>query len=62
MEKPGTVSALYAVEVPAQGGQTQWCNCCVAYEALDGDTRARLAGLNLFCEDRDGYAHAREGR
>lgn len=45
MERPGTVSVLYAVEVPSAGGGTQWCNCHAAYEALDEDTRQRLHGL-----------------
>lgn len=45
MELPGTISVLYAVEVPEAGGETQWCNCCAAYEGLDVDTRRRLCGL-----------------
>lgn len=48
IEKPGTVSVLYAVEVPAVGGQTQWCNCCAAYEALDDETRRQLAGMQAL--------------
>ena len=35
LQRPGTLSVLYAVEIPSQGGQTQWCNCTAAYEALD---------------------------
>ena len=31
---PGTLSLLYAVEVPESGGSTQWCNGYAAYEAL----------------------------
>jgi taurine dioxygenase len=45
MPKPGTISILYAVEVPASGGNTQWANCHAAYEALDEATKARLQGL-----------------
>jgi taurine dioxygenase len=45
MPKPGTLSILYAIEVPRQGGATQWCNCRAAYEALDQDTKRQLAGL-----------------
>ena len=34
LKHPGTISTLYAVEIPATGGGTQWCNCYAAYEAL----------------------------
>ena len=37
LQRPGTLSVLYAVEIPSEGGQTQWCNCTAAYEALDDD-------------------------
>jgi taurine dioxygenase len=45
MPKPGTISMLYAVEVPATGGNTQWCNCYLAYETLDEELKQRIAGL-----------------
>ena len=45
MPKPGTVSVMYAVEVPTIGGATQWCNCAAAYEALDDVMKKRLDGL-----------------
>jgi taurine dioxygenase len=45
LRRPGTLSVLYAVELPAEGGQTQWCNCSAAYEALDDELRTRLKGL-----------------
>ena len=45
LRQPGTVSILYALEVPQSGGQTQWCNCRAAYEALDSATQNRLKGL-----------------
>ena len=45
MPQPGTISVLYAVEIPKVGGATQWCNCYAAYEALDDDMKARLKGL-----------------
>ncbi len=45
MPQPGTISVLYAIEVPRTGGATQWCNCQTAYDTLDEDTRARLVGL-----------------
>jgi len=45
LKHPGTLSTLYAVELPATGGGTQWCNCYAAYDALDEDMKARLKGL-----------------
>lgn len=45
LRQPGTLSVLYAVEIPEQGGQTQWCNCTAAYSALNEAMKERLAGL-----------------
>lgn len=45
LPKPGTVSILYAVEIPKTGGDTQWANCYASYEALDDEMKSRLRGL-----------------
>lgn len=45
MPMPGTISVLYAVEIPKVGGATLWCNCQAAYEALDPSMKQRLQGL-----------------
>ena len=45
LRMPGTLSFLYAVELPSTGGATQWCNCYAAYEALDDEMKERLRGL-----------------
>jgi taurine dioxygenase len=45
MPKPGTLSMLYAAEVPSTGGNTQWANCYTAYETLDEGLKQRIAGL-----------------
>jgi taurine dioxygenase len=45
LRQPGTLSVLYAVEIPTIGGDTQWCNCSAAYEALDDAMKERLRGL-----------------
>lgn len=45
LRRPGTLSILYAVELPKTGGATQWCNCYAAYEALGDDLKAQLKGL-----------------
>ena len=45
MPKPGTLSTLYAIELPRTGGETQWINCYTAYETLDETMKIRVAGL-----------------
>ena len=45
LKRPGTISVLYALEIPSTGGNTQWCNCYAAYRALDEDMKKRLTGL-----------------
>jgi taurine dioxygenase len=44
MQKPGSISILYAVEVPETGGDTIWANAYASYDALDEDLKQRLAG------------------
>ena len=48
LRRPGTLSLLYAVEVPESGGSTQWCNGYAAYEELDDDLRTRVHGLRAI--------------
>ncbi|MBI2951574.1 TauD/TfdA family dioxygenase [bacterium] len=48
MPRPGSISMLYAVEVPESGGDTMWANCCAAYEALDEGLKGRIAGLRAI--------------
>ncbi|MDD9905390.1 MAG: TauD/TfdA family dioxygenase [Rhodospirillaceae bacterium] len=45
MPHPGTFSILYAVEIPAAGGATSWCNNSAAYDGLDDAMKVRLDGL-----------------
>ena len=45
MEKPSLGSLLYALEVPPEGGDTEWANQYTAYETLPEETRKRLDGL-----------------
>tara|TARA_A100001037_G_scaffold102278_1_gene93057 strand:+ start:474 stop:1304 length:831 start_codon:yes stop_codon:yes gene_type:complete len=45
MPKPGTLSALYAVEIPDSGGETRWGSGYAAYEALEDGMKERLKGL-----------------
>ena len=45
LPEPGTISSLYAVEVPADEGATTWASGYAAYEALDERTRQLLDGV-----------------
>ncbi len=45
MPRPGTISLLQAIEIPQEGGQTQWCDCRAAYDALPEAQRQTLASL-----------------
>tara|TARA_B100000676_G_scaffold265107_1_gene277888 strand:+ start:808 stop:1632 length:825 start_codon:yes stop_codon:yes gene_type:complete len=45
MAKPGSISLLYALELPPSGSQTQWASAYAAYENLDARTKERIATL-----------------
>ncbi len=47
LEAPPKASMLYALEVPATGGNTYFCNMYRAYELLPEALRQRIAGLTL---------------
>ena len=44
LDKPGSISTLYAVEVPDAGGDTSWCGASAAAEQLATETKRRLIG------------------
>ena len=44
-ELPAKATVLYAVEIPRVRGDTWFANMHAAYEALDEETKARIAGL-----------------
>jgi taurine dioxygenase len=46
-EEPVMCTMLYAVEVPAEGGDTLLADMCAAYDALPEDKRAELDGLKV---------------
>jgi taurine dioxygenase len=52
LHTPGSVSLLYCVETPTQGGDTLWSNGYAGYAALDAVQQAQLAGLKAV------YVHA----
>lgn len=41
-------SILSAREVPTSGGETEWADMRAAYDALDTQTRERIAGLSAY--------------
>ena len=45
LERPPMGSALYGVEVPPYGADTEFCNTCLAYEALSQGMRRMLEGV-----------------
>ena len=42
---PSLLTMLHAVDIPQEGGQTQFANTRLAYAALDDATKARIADL-----------------
>src|SRR5579883_2658863 len=47
LDDPPIASMLYAIEVPAAGGNTGFCNMYSAYEALPAELKRRIADLRL---------------
>ena len=45
---PSFMTMLHAVELPPEGGDTQFANMALAYEALPAATRERIAGLSCI--------------
>jgi taurine dioxygenase len=45
---PSAGSLLYALEVPATGGDTSFYNLNLVYESLDAATKRRIEGLHLI--------------
>lgn len=48
MAEPSRCSLLYALDVPVDGGDTEWANMYLAYETLPKDLKARIAGLRAI--------------
>jgi len=46
MAEPSMGSLLYALDVPRDGGDTEWANMYLAWEALPAALKARIEGLN----------------
>ena len=49
LEEPPKATTLYAIELPPSGGgNTEFVNMIMAYDALDGATKERLRGRRAF--------------
>jgi len=46
-EVPPALTTLHAVELPPEGGDTEFANTRLAYEALDEETKRRIEGLRV---------------
>lgn len=44
---PPLLTTLYAVELPAQGGDTEFANTAIGYAALPADVKRQIAGLRV---------------
>ena len=47
-ETPSRATILFALEIPAEGGNTKFANAYRAYESLDDKVKARLQGLKAL--------------
>jgi len=48
VDTPPSAALLYALELPAEGGDTYWANMYLAYEALPADMKKRIQGLKAI--------------
>jgi taurine dioxygenase len=47
LERPTAFTFLYALEVPAEGGDTQFASAATAYDLLDDTEKARLEAISV---------------
>jgi len=70
VETPPMAAMLFALEVPASGGDTYWANMALAFETLPAELKARLHGrravhdasINSAGERRKGYPDVTDPR
>ncbi|HEY6240180.1 MAG TPA: TauD/TfdA family dioxygenase [Burkholderiales bacterium] len=70
IDTPPSAALLYALELPAEGGDTYWANMYLAYEALPADMKKRIEGLKAIHDatynsagiKRKGYADVTDSR
>ena len=54
-EKPSMGTALYARDIPPEGGDTIWVNSVAAYEALSDRMKAHIEGLYAYHDSYQPY-------
>ena len=54
---PSAAAVLHALEVPAIGGDTMFCDMYAAYEGLDDKTRTRIDGLTAINDFTKAFGH-----
>tara|TARA_R110002072_G_scaffold130040_14_gene268785 strand:- start:1314 stop:2162 length:849 start_codon:yes stop_codon:yes gene_type:complete len=62
-ETPSRATILFALEIPAEGGNTKFANAYRAYESLDDAMKSRLKGLtalNVYDYDANATVKANE--
>ncbi|UHL65256.1 TauD/TfdA family dioxygenase [Paralcaligenes sp. KSB-10] len=60
--KPPKGSALYAIEIPPSGGNTQFANMYAAYETLPANLKTRIQGLQCIHDaSRNSAGELRKG-
>ena len=47
-EYPAKATALYTIAIPDDGGDTMFCNCQAAYDALPSDIKSKIDGLKAI--------------
>lgn len=55
MQYPSLGSLLYSLDVPKDGGDTEWANMYSAYESLPERTKQRIAGLKAVHQFDQAY-------
>lgn len=56
---PASATMLYSIKAPEKGGETQFCNMALAYDALDVSVARKIA--NLHMAHKYGYGKTRKG-
>ena len=56
--QPSFTTILYAIDVPAEGGETEFCNLISAYEDLPKNIKKKIEGLQV----RHDWAFAYDGK
>lgn len=56
---PASATMLYSLKAPRAGGETQFCNMVMAYDALDEETKSSISEIEMA--HKYGYGKVRAG-